>query len=661
MKNTKTGFVVLIINLIFLLLLYNIFYKERINSFIDPDDNLHLILKSETISNCIDKNCRGLNFFSEKLSSVSKYDQNEDESYLASRQIHRTISVYHPLVSYFIYFINQFFNDYEKTFKIFLLFNFCLINFSLFIFCKEFLSDKLFYFVYIFLLLLINSSLKSSYMYAHSTAFAFGILSFQAALNRSSYKGSIFAILSILSHSIGIAYAIIFILLKFFLLKNHFDLKKYTYFLLFSFLILFFYKFNIQLTNININNSDLYNQSTNDLNIIEILTYKLFGIKKHFESIPIFSSFGIYFVFILSLFSLTSSNKLIKNQKGLFSILISLSVVGFLSLFSNSTLAILERLQPLILSIIYICFLSCSFLSIKKLHFYFKQKKFNLLNLNNFEKNKLDIFNIFTAAIFVVLTLIFLRIELLKPDGVKYLTYLNSLDDSNYDNKKFNELIISSEGKNSFLVDGSEANLYFHMLNGLFNNQFYWSQIYNKKEKQEIIKNIDYLILENKLGFFSRKVRNAKQYYNQLYIDKNFDLKIENLNSKKIKLIFFSKRGNSQINFYNDNLKKEFKIKKGINIIELSNNKIIKNIDISSNSKILLSSIEIFENQKTNWPWESDLIITKKNKKIITNNIELDNQISFKLSEIMVNNYMCKNYSILGDNEMFLYLKVNCK
>ena len=461
MINTKTGFVVLIINLIFLLFLYNIFYKERINSFIDPDDNLHLILKSETISNCIDKNCKGLNFFSKELNSISKNDQSEDESYLASRQMHRTISAYHPLVSYFIYFINQIFNDYEKTFKIFLLFNFCLINLSLFIFCKEFLSDRFLYLVYIFLLLLINSSLKSSYMYAHSTAFAFAILSFQDVLNRSSYKGTIFAILSILSHSIGIAYAIIFIVLKFFLLKKYFDLKKYAYFVLFIFLILFLYKFNIQLTNINIINSDLYNQSTNDLNVIEILTYKLFEIKKHFESIPIFSSFGIYFVFILSLFSLTSNNKLIKNQKGLFAILISLSIVGFLSLLSNSTLVILERLQPLILLIIYICFLSCSFLSINKLYFYFKQKRFNLLNLNYFEKNKLDIFNILTSVIIVVLTLIFLRIELLKPDGVKYLTYLNSLDDSNYNNKKFNELINLSDSKNSFLIDGSEANLYF--------------------------------------------------------------------------------------------------------------------------------------------------------------------------------------------------------
>ena len=61
-------------------------------------------------------------------------------------------------------------------------------------------------------------------------------------------------------------------------------------------------------------------------------------------------------------------------------------------------------------------------------------------------------------------------------------------------------------------------------------NQFYWSQICNK-EKKKNYKNVDYLILDNKLGFLEEKQMPNNIIIN--CIDKNFDLKIENLNSKK--------------------------------------------------------------------------------------------------------------------------------
>ena len=182
-------------------------------------------------------------------------------------------------------------------------------------------------------------------MYAHSTAFAFGLLSFQNVLKNNNYKGAIFSILGILSHSIGIAYALIFVFLKFLLQKKYFILKNYIFFVLFSLIVLFFYNFNIQLTNTNISNTDLYSQFTDKLNILGTFKYQIFELKKHFETIPVFSSFGIYFVVIATLVSLSIKNSFIKNQKSLFCILVSLSITILISLFTNSSLAILERLQ----------------------------------------------------------------------------------------------------------------------------------------------------------------------------------------------------------------------------------------------------------------------------------------------------------------------------
>ena len=35
--------------------------------------------------------------------------------------------------------------------------------------------------------------------------------------------------------------------------------------------------------------------------------------------------------------------------------------------------------------------------------------------------------------------------------------------------------------------------------------------------------------------------------------------------------------------------------------------------------------------------------------------------INFKLKEKMLSNYNCENFSIISDNELFVYLKVDCQ
>ena len=56
---------------------------------------------------------------------------------------------------------------------------------------------------------------------------------------------------------------------------------------------------------------------------------------------------------------------------------------------------------------------------------------------------------------------------------------MKNLDDSNYNKNNIKKLISNSSNNSVYLIDGSEATLYFHILNGLYNYKFYWSHIYN--------------------------------------------------------------------------------------------------------------------------------------------------------------------------------------
>ena len=155
--------------------------------------------------------------------------------------------------------------------------------------------------------------------------------------------------------------------------------------------------------------------------------------------------------------------------------------------------------------------------------------------------------------------------------------------------------------------------------------------------------------------------QNAKQYYNQLYIDKNISLNLKNLDTKNIKIILNSLNEDVKVSLSSKDFDKKYELNKGINKIEISNDKLIKNLVISSQSKLLLSSIKISQDQISNGPWESRLIIEKKDIAKSINKLEIKNLINFKLKEKMLSNYNCENFSIISDNELFVYLKVDCQ
>ena len=641
------------LNLVTLFLIYSYIYNGKNFSYIDPDDNLHLLLKSKTITNCINQNCEGLNFFASELNYKININKSIEISNLSSRQFQRTISSYHPLPSIYVSFLNYITNDYSLSFKIFLITNILLINFSLLYFCRDYIPSKYLYFFLIFIFLALNTTMLSSYMYAHSTSFAFFLISLNKIFNKNLILGVLFSILSILSHSIGIAYSLIFLICYIANSEKFFSTKKNIFYISFVLLVSFFYYFNLSLATTKISNDNIFNLFIENYSTFELIKYKLYELKKHLEAVPVFSSFGIYFIALLVLYGFTNNEKIIKNQKNLFILSIALTIIIFVSLFSNSTLLILKRLQPIIMLIIYIA-VFCVFINSCKIFFNFlKKTKLKKLNFNRFNRNKFELFKFSSSIIFFIFFIIFLRIEFLKPHGIKYIKYMKNLDDSNYENINFNSLKNSLKENNTFLIDGTEANLYFHILNGLYNYKFYWSHIYSSDEKKDIINEVDYLIIDNNISFSGRNIDSVHQYNNQLFIDKDFILVFEDIDAKHLVLSLTSSHKNILLVQNNKN-KKEYKIKKGKNEIKI-NSENLKKISISSKQKLLISTIKLKENQETNWPWNSKLKIKK-----LDLNPSANKEIDFKLNNRLKKNFDCSNFELLNDDELFVYLKVNC-
>ena len=66
-----------------------------------------------------------------------------------------------------------------------------------------------------------------------------------------------------------------------------------------------------------------------------------------------------------------------------------------------------------------------------------------------------------------------------------------------------------------------------------------------------------------------------------------------------------------------------------------------KKLKLSSNKKLLISSIKISEDQTTNWPWNTELTINKKNS--FSEKID---KINFKVNEFLNNKYNCSNFDL---------------
>ena len=491
-------------------------------------------------------------------------------------------------------------------------------------------------------------------MYAHSTSFAFFLLGIRNVFFGKNLISIIFIILSILSHSIGIAFALIYLISYFLNSDKYFAKNNIIFYIFFSLIIIFFYKFNIQLTNFEVKNDNIYNSFLEDYTIFELIKFKLFELKKHLETVPSFSSFGIYFTSLIVLYALTNNKNVIHNQKNLFTICIALVVVILVALFSSATLVIVKRLQPIIMLIIYISTFCLFLICLKTLFNFIKKNQIKNFKIKKFNSIKFELFKLFAVIIFFTFFLVFFRIEFLKPDGIKLIQYMKNLDDSNYNKNNIKKLISNSSNNSVYLIDGSEATLYFHILNGLYNYKFYWSHIYNSDQQIEIINQSDFLVFENNISFSGRKKGIEHQWSNQLFINKDFNLIIENVKNQNLIVNFISPYKNAIVSAGSKS-KKDYIIKEGMNTVKIKLENSDKKLKLSSNKKLLISSIKISEDQTTNWPWNTELTINKKNS--ISKKID---KINFKVNEFLNNKYNCSNFDLLHDDDLFIYFKVNC-
>ena len=139
--------ILLIVLIFFSNIYFSYIYNDKNFSFIDPDDNLHLLLKSETALNCIDQNCKGLNFFASELNK--KKNNLKKKKFLASLKTNSENYFFLSSLTKFLFkFLNKFTKDYSLNFKLFLITNILLLNFSLFYFCRDYIPPKYLYFFF---------------------------------------------------------------------------------------------------------------------------------------------------------------------------------------------------------------------------------------------------------------------------------------------------------------------------------------------------------------------------------------------------------------------------------------------------------------------------------------------------------------------------------
>jgi len=255
-------------------------------------------------------------------------------------------------------------------------------------------------------------------------------------------------------------------------------------------------------------------------------------------------------------------------------------------------------------------------------------------------KNKLDKI---IKYIFIYSIPIFLCVNiLLLKDRVNFII---NYDNFYHDNKNFSQFLNNTSNKDKILINLKEANFYYLLNNGLINKNFFIKDFIKIDEKIFF----DYSIVENPLKLLKQS---------SIFIN-NGDKIIISKNDINVDVIFYSMK-NQRLSI-ND---KSYKINKGINNINLSNNTF--NFDNLDNA-IYLTGIKINKEQKLNWPWYSDFKFTIHTKRLqwhflLDKKIDYINEYDFV--EISKNlsknfNFNCEN-KLISDVDTTLIFKLNC-
>jgi hypothetical protein len=605
----------------------------------DIDDAYHAIVKASNITNCLDDHCIGLK---DIYQQTNQHFINDHQKEFASRQEHRILYSYHPFYSYLIATIHKFGVTYEKSKLITDIFGSVLLCISVTLFLTSFFG--------VIAASISIISLISWSMMGHGLlevnyfmfALSFGLIALSFHIIKVNYFTKSLIILmalffSLMSHTTGIIYVLISFFFIFFkeFLKNFKLNKKILIQLVITILLIFIFNMiDINFISEKIIITDLYqgNYSYGAMFSRNLLAIKIFFYFLH-QNLNVF--LALIFV-IIGLFIIKDHYK-----NDIFIMAFVLTGLFISTLFApnhpgdyGST--ILYRISP----IFYIFFYGLVG-TIGSQIFVVENRKF----LKNFTLEKINKKKKFIIKIFLSIMVILLSINSLQNNLYlrnKKINLNKNLDNVIFDRHQVKKLLeLSSPNDSVLYLTGTqvgdrigEAINYFYLTYGSSKRGFVWNELIKNTNFNEksLNKNIRFLVFKNPL-IESGLTTNINLIKDKIFINfgeikfKKFYIKLKGSKHSKLKIDYGDK-------FYI--MDGPFS---GWTLIPNINEK-HKSIKITGlNENVYLNGIK-FNKQNTNWPWNSEITITK---------VDENKKISFNHDSIIKNNNL-KKINILDDN-----------
>jgi hypothetical protein len=625
----------------------------------EPDDTYHEIIKSSNFINCLDKKCIGL----QNLSNYIDDQYQEGKESIKEILNHHISFEYHLIKSLILGFFNFIFDDWEKSHLVTTLITTSLlviiINTTILILFKidvALISS---------IVLMPFISMKFGYHFSQGSdelASVFGLILIYLVNKKQSHffiLYYVFALLSILSHPIGLFMVLFSVLYHFFYFKKiniDFLIRLISIPILFS--IIYFLEIRYYDSNTNLIN--VYNQFNFSINsFLEIIKSNIIENLFLIYDLNSLLSLIIYPIFIFIYFK---NIRVITNKYyNLLPLLLSILIIFCLSLIHTQPHAsIIIRMQQFILISI-VPFISIIFLEL------FNDK--NILNL------KLKYFVIFLTSFLFLLSSfnnfnnLFASIK--SNQETLHLDIKDKEIAKYFNNKEILDPVLFYNGNTDFSV--FKAIFYNILLNGGYDRNIFIYDFMSKKQKDNFFNkynefdliSLSPILLDNlkyKIKFtcyqsfkmFKNCIDNYWYGGNRIHLS---DLLVRNKDE-----IIFNKNNKYEIliNTYG----KEIKLKKDeeyyfiknnnfewVNLGLLQQSSIQFTIENGKFSKI--TGLKISDNQNSFWPWNSDIEmihINSHNKK----KIKLDTSI-YRI------NKNCNEINLIDDEGSIIIFNVKCK
>ena len=594
----------------------------------EPDDHLHFVNKATSFDYCQNNNeeCNHENLITEENINDKK------KLYEYERQIHRLLLFYHPLYTFLLNQISNFFNifDAQKMFHIIIGITQAIIIFH---YINYFSKDKIISFLSI--LLLSGHYYFNSWgiFYPNPWTISVLIASFTLTLNNKIYS-YLLMIISGLFHKVGL---LIFLLVLFtkiisFYLNSNLRSIKYTindfkYDLLITSLLFFIiYLFvHSPFENLNISILSAYDLTLNFDYFFSLFKDNIKSLISGFKFLLILSPILLFF-FIFSFVIKTNDSKFLKLK--IFSFLLILCSIFYFLPSGGKAFAFGIRSWHLI------C-LNYVLLSVSALYLY--RGKFHSF---------LKLFFIFSLPFFLywgfLLNYSYAFIKKNEQNYFLIYDHVARIINKFPDNKKI-------------YFDTNETNFYFYMANGLIKKDFYFKSNFTSKVLD------GYVVKDNPI------FNSARDSSFLLENDTNIQIIKDEIDDGSLNLLLFSiKKTSIEINDIN------YEMKEGFNSILIKNN-----IDYSFNNisdAVYLVGLKINDEQNLYWPWGKNILMKIKNKEYRQINIKdvksyyfrfppfksYTNEFNFDFKMLPKFSDLCNTNHIISDLGSTIIFENNC-